>query len=131
MKPDRILSGNFLKSQYASVISTLADFMVTLFLTQVVGFWYLLSSFIGTLLGGCINFSLGRNWVYRVKNGDTISQITRYIIVWSGSLIFNTFGVFFLTDVLSIHYILSKSIIAVLAGVGFNFYFQKSFVFRT
>ena len=131
MKPDRLFSGDFLKAQYASVISTMVDFLVTLFLTQVVGFWYLLSSCLGTVLGGGVNFLLGRNWVYRVTSRNALSQITRYGVVWSGSLIFNTFGVFFLTGVLSLHYILSKAIIAVLAAVGFNFYFQKSFVFRT
>ena len=131
VKLNNLLSGNFLKAQYSSIISTIADFLVTLFLTQIAGFWYLLSSCMGTVLGGCVNFSLGRNWVFRMKNGERLSQIIRYVIVWSGSLILNVCGVCFFTEVLGLHYIVSKTIIAVCVGMGFNFYFQKSFVFRT
>jgi len=131
MKLHNILSGRFLKAQYSSLISTTADFLVTLFLTQVAGTWYLLSSGIGTVVGGYVNYSLGRNWVFQAKNRPQYSQMVRYIIVWSGSFILNTCGVFFITEVLGFHYIVSKSIIALCVGIGFNFYFQKSFVFRT
>jgi putative flippase GtrA len=85
----------------------------------------------GTVLGGCVNFYLGRNWVFRIKDGKKLSQIIRYVVVWSGSLGLNICGVYFYTEVLGLHYIISKSITAVLVGVFFNFYFQKSFVFRT
>lgn len=131
MKPLAILSGRFLKAQYSSLISTAADFSVTLFLTQVVGVWYLLSSCTGTVVGGYVNYSLGRNWVFRSKNGPLRVQLARYIVVWSGSLILNTLGLFFITEVLGFHYIISKAIIAVCVGMGFNFYFQKSFVFKS
>ena len=124
-------SGTFLKAQCSAVISTLADFLVTIFFTQVVGLWYLLSSCMGTIIGGYVNFSLGRNWAFQINNSEKLSQAIRYVVVWSGSLLLNTFMLYLFTDILRFHYIVSKSIVSVLVGVFFNFYFQKTFVFKT
>jgi putative flippase GtrA len=122
--------GTFLKAQTSSIISTLADFLFTLFFTEIIGMWYLVSSSIGTIIGGCVNFSLGRNWVFNAKRSNRITQAKKYIMVWTGSLILNSSGVYLLTDTFRIHYIISKSVITVLVGVFFNFYFQRSFVFK-
>ncbi len=124
-------SGTFLKAQCSALISTAVDFLATIFLTQVVGLWYLMSSCMGTILGGYVNFSLGRNWAFQIDNSEKLSQALRYAVVWSGSLLLNTFMLYLFTEVLRLHYIVSKSIVSVLVGVFFNFYFQKTFVFKT
>ena len=124
-------SGNFLKAQCSAIISTLADFLVTIFLTQIVGLWYLLSSCMGTIFGGYVNFSLGRNWAFQINNSEKFSQAIRYVVVWSGSLLLNTSMVYLFTDIFHLHYILSKTIVSILIGVFFKFYFQKTFVFKT
>jgi len=124
-------SGTFLKAQCSALISTAVDFLATIFLTQVVGLWYLMSSCMGTILGGYVNFSLGRNWAFQINNSEKLSQALRYAVVWSGSLLLNTFMLYLFTEVLRLHYIVSKSIVSVLVGVFLNFYFQKTFVFKT
>ncbi len=129
-KLSTLLSRTFLKAQFSSIISTLADFLVTIFLTQVIGLWYLLSSCLGTILGGFVNFTLGRHWTFQKSDGEKRSQAIRYVIIWSGSLLLNVGLLFLLTDVVGLHYIFSKTVVSVLIGVFFNFYFQKTFVFK-
>lgn len=124
-------SGNFLKAQSSSVISTSADFLLTVLLTQIMGLWYIISSGLGTLIGGIINFSLGRNWVFRSATKGLYAQVFSYATVWMASMLLNTIGVYSLAEFLNFSYIISKSITAVLVGVFFNYYFQKSLVFKT
>lgn len=38
-------------------------------------------------------------------------------------------GVYFLTDILKIHYLFSKVLVSVFVGVFFNYYLQNSYVF--
>jgi putative flippase GtrA len=123
-------ANTFIKAQFSAIVSTIADFLLTLFLTEL-GIWYLLSSLIGTISGGCINFSLGRYWVFKARNHKKIVQAKRYVIIWIGNLVLNTLGIYVFTDLLKIHYILSKILISVIVGVFYNFYFQKSYVYRT
>jgi putative flippase GtrA len=84
----------------------------------------------GTVAGGVVNFLLGRLWVFNARDHEKSLQVMRYVIIWAGSLIINTLGVFLLTEVLKMHYLLSKALISITVGVMFNFYFQKSFVFK-
>ena len=129
MPPIKV-SNSFVKAQFSSLASTVADFLITHLLTEVFGLWYLLSSALGTIIGGLLNFSLGRYWTFKAFDQDKVAQIQRYIVIWIGSLLLNLSGVFLLTEVLKFHYLLSKTIVSITVGVFFNFYFQKSFVFK-
>jgi putative flippase GtrA len=119
----------FLKAQFSSIVSTLFDFTTTFLLTSIMGCWYIFSSVTGTISGGVLNFILGRYWVFNAKAHDKGKQIFRYIIIWVSSLILNTVGLYLLTHTLHLHYLLSKTITAVIVGFCFNFYFQNTFVF--
>jgi putative flippase GtrA len=119
----------FSKAQLSSFVSTINDFLITWALTSLMGFWYVLSSFTGAIIGGITNFMINRNWVFRTVTPGKTAQIFKYLLVWSGSLILNTLGVFFLTDILKIYYLFSKVSVSVFIGVFFNYYLQNSFVF--
>ena len=120
----------FIKAQFSSIVSTIADFLLTLFLTEL-GIWYLLSSSIGTITGGIINFALGAYWVFKTGNHKITVQAKRYVMIWVGSLILNTLGMYVFTELFQMYYIFSKILISILVGAFYNFYFQKSFVYRT
>lgn len=123
-------SNTFIKAQVASIIATLIDFSLTNILTEFVSVWYVLSSSLGTITGGCVNFLLGRYCVFNVRNHNKFQQAKRYVIVWAGSLLLNSLGVYVFTEILKMHYMLSKTLIAIIIGIAFNFYFQKTYVFR-
>jgi len=120
----------FVKAQLSSVFATAFDFIVTHALTGLLGLWYLLSSPIGTILGGLLNFLLGRYWVFQNKKSDKVKQAMRYILIWCGSLLLNTCGIYLLTEKFHLHYLMSKLLISITVSIFFNYYFQKTFVFK-
>ena len=124
-------TGTFAKAQYSSLISTTVDFSFTFIFTRLLGIWYLFSSITGTILGGIVNFLLGRNWVFKNQHTSKLVQAKRYLLIWSGSLSLNSLGLYLLTELFRWHYLLSKSVITIIVGIFFNFLFQKSYVFRT
>lgn len=54
----------------------------------------------------------------------------RYFLIWLGSTGFNTGGTVFFVEVFGWHYLVAKTITAVIVAVGYNFNMQKYFVFR-
>ena len=83
----------------------------------------------GTIVGGVINFSMGRHWVFGAGEKKVYSQITKYILVWTGNLILTTTGVYLVTHYLNFNYIISKIIVTSTVGVTYNYLMQKKFVF--
>lgn len=120
----------FIRAQCSSLISTVVDFGVTIILTDGCGWWYLIGTSVGTTLGGGTNFFLGRKWVFNASEISPVSQAIRYILVWGGSIILNIGGVFLLTSIVHLNYLLSKAILAILVGIFFNYLLQKKFVFN-
>ncbi|WP_442587895.1 GtrA family protein [Pedobacter sp. AW31-3R] len=119
----------FVKAQVASLSASIIDFLTTLVCTQVFHFWYLLGSVTGTTVGGIVNFTMGRNWVFDARERNVKLQIIKYILVWAGNLALTTAGVYLVTHYLHVNYILSKIIISCTVGTGYNFLMQKKFVF--
>lgn len=124
------LSSTFIKAQCSSIVSTIADFLITHIFTEALGIWYLISSSMGTISGGCVNFYLGQYWVFKTKNYKKFHQVKRYVIVWAGSMVLNLFGLYLFTEIFKMHYMISKVLIAIIVGTSFNYYYQQSYVFK-
>ena len=120
----------FAKAQAASLIASAADYIVTIFLVEVVGFWYLAGSCTGTVVGGIINFAIGRRWVFKKGVKARHIQFMRYALVWGGYLLLTMAGVFVLTHYTNINYLVSKTVVSLLLAFGYNYPLQKKFVFR-
>jgi putative flippase GtrA len=119
----------FIKSQASSVISTIFDFLTTIVCKEFFYFAVVLSSLLGTLAGGIINFALGRNWVFDKRQKKMPMQIVKYILIWNGNLLLTTLGVFIATKYFKLNYIVAKVIVAVIMGTTYNYLLQKKFVF--
>lgn len=120
----------FLRAQLSSLISSLVDFTIMVLLRELLGVWYLGASMVGTISGGVTNFCLGRLWVFQAKEESVEGQAAKYLFVWAGSLLLNATGVYFLTDVLSVRYWVSKIIVSLIVGICYNYVLQKIFVFK-
>jgi putative flippase GtrA len=120
----------FIKAQASSLISTAVDFLVTFVLKQLLGTWFLSASVAGNICGGITNFLLGRNWVFSSRERDAGVQALKYLIVWLGNLALNAGGVYVFTEVIQIEEWMSKVMVSVIVSIGYNYVFQKFFVFR-
>ena len=87
-----------IKSQASSILSTAADFLITILLTELFKVWYLLSGIIGTVCGGAINFILNRHFVFYSHEEKVLQQASKYILVWIGYLGLSALVFYFLTD---------------------------------
>jgi putative flippase GtrA len=121
---------SWLRSQGVAITATSTDFLVTIFLKEVAGVWYVASNALGAFCGAVVSFLLLRNWAFKRHDEHWHGQAVRYIIASGMSLLLNTGGVWLLTELLDIQYIVSKMIVAVLMGLTVNYWMFKHFVFK-
>ncbi len=121
---------SWLRSQGVAITATSTDFLVTIFLKEVAGVWYVASNALGAFCGAVVSFLLLRNWAFKRHDEHWHGQAVRYIIASGMSLLLNTGGVWLLTELLDIQYIVSKMIVAVLMGLTVNYWMFKYFVFK-
>ena len=120
----------FAKAQAASFFASIVDYLVTISCVELLGFWYVMGSGTGTIVGGITNFSLGRQWVFRGGERARYIQAVRYFIVWAGYLLLATAGVYLLTHLGGFNYIVSKISVTLFLAIAYNYPLQKRFVFR-
>lgn len=120
----------FLKAQVSSVIATVADFLITAVLKEYVHVWYVAATCMGGICGGLINFSLSRKWVFDAQHKTISKQFYKYTAVWTGNLLLNTWGVYCITHFFQVQYIISKLLVSMVVGYGYNYTLQKKFVFK-
>jgi putative flippase GtrA len=120
----------FLKANISSSIASFFDYLITVFLVNFFRVDVVIASTTGTLCGGIINFLIGRNWVFESKNRKAKNQAARYGIVWVGNLLLNTGGMYLMTKVFRIHYVVSKLFVSLIVGFGYNYNMQKRYVFK-
>ena len=118
------------RSQFASIVATTSDFLVTIVFTELLQIWYVISNACGAFTGAIVSFWLGRNWAFKRQSKNWIGQAFRYALVSLASMGLNTYGVYFLTETFDIQYIVSKTIVAIIVGICFNFFLFRYFVFR-
>lgn len=120
----------FLKAQGSSLAATLIDFLATILLKEVVGVWYAIANIAGVVTGGVANFAVNRHWVFESNETAVRKQAARFVLVWCGNLLLNAFGVYAITSLADWNYILSKVIVALVVGWGYNYVLQKKYVFK-
>jgi len=118
-----------LKANVASLIASLIDYLITILLVQLFHADAVWAGATGTVCGGVINFIIGRHWVFKAANSGARKQAWRYLLVWAGNLLLNVSGLYLLTKLAGLHYILAKLVTSILVAVGWNYPLQKRFVF--
>jgi putative flippase GtrA len=119
----------FIKAQASSIVASFFDLLITVVCKEFFYFWYVIASLIGTIIGGTTKFALGRAWVFNRKDKKVPVQAVKYFIIWNGNLLLSTLGVFVVTHYAGLSYFYSKLIVSVVVGIGYNYLFQKKFVF--
>jgi len=120
----------FIKAQAVSLTASLIDFLTTILIVELLHFWYVAGTIIGTIFGGIAYFLLGRSWVFASREKKMLPQMTRYLLVWIGYLILNAGFVVLITHYGGANYVLSKVSVSILLGISYNYWLQKKFVFK-
>ncbi len=133
-----------LKALFSAQLSGLVDFLTSFLLANVCHLYYVASTFLGALTGGVFNCCLNYRWVFRAAGCSKALVAIKYAMVWAGSIFFNTYGTYLLTEVmmrtawaasLSAYgatnlFLLPKIIVALLVSLFWNFLLQRNFVYR-
>jgi putative flippase GtrA len=73
---------------------------------------------------------VNRHWVFESTEAAVRKQAARYVLVWCGNLLLNALGVYIITAAAQWNYILSKVLVALVIGWGYNYILQKKYVFK-
>ncbi|MBU2552942.1 MAG: GtrA family protein [Bacteroidetes bacterium] len=130
MKEKQNRLSTFLRYNVVSIIATVVDFVVLIGLTEIAHLWYLFSATAGALSGGITGFILERNWVFKRKEVKLATQSTKYLLIWIVSIVLNTGGLYLMVELSGYQYIISKIIVSVMVGVGFNYLMHKYYIFK-
>ncbi|RLD50287.1 MAG: hypothetical protein DRI94_08990 [Bacteroidetes bacterium] len=120
----------FLKYNVVAGIATAVDFAVLIFFTEILQIQYLVSAVFGAVSGGITAFILERNWTFMKKDGKLSLQAKKYAGIWLTSIFLNISGLYLLVEYIGLQYIISKVIVAVIVGIGFNFLTHKYYIFK-
>lgn len=121
---------SFLRYNASAYTATFFDYGVFLFCLEILNIYYPIATFIGATTGATVAFLLGRNWTFRNKDEVITKQSMKFLAVVAGSILLNTLGVYLVTEYIGINEKISKIIVAVFVGVGYNFPMQRYFVFK-
>ncbi len=121
---------SFIRYKAVAIFATAIDFSTFLFLKDIVGLWYVLSGFLGAVLGGSVAFVLNRNWVFVSQDKNVKIQIIKYLLTWGGSIMLNTYGLYLLVENTHINETTAKILIAILVGISYNFLMSRFVIFK-
>ena len=119
----------YLKAQAAAVIGSMADFLVSVLLVNLLHWWYLYGNLSGNICGAIVQFLLGRNWAFQAGDKQISGQVLKYILTLAGNLLLQALGTYLLVNRLKLDFVLSKIIVSVTLGLSYNYFVQKWFVF--
>ena len=134
----------FVKAQLSAQFASLVDFVITILLVKLFDVFYLYATFTGSVVGGMVNCSVNYGWVFKAAGVKKMHVAVKYLFVWGGSIMLNTWGTFALTEWLTdmkwvnglLGYyvdnvlILSKIVMAVLVALVWNYQLKRVFVYR-
>lgn len=119
----------FFKSNIASLLASLCDYATTILFVQLLHFNPVVGSIIGTILGGTINFFIGRHFVFIYHKDKLNLQAIRYTAVWCGYLILSA-AVLYMLTISGMTYLMAKLFSSLVIFACYNYPLQKYFVFN-
>ena len=127
-------------SQLCGWIDTLTSFVVFSF----IGLTPFLSTAIGAFVGGILNCTINYKFTFHADGVDIRIALAKYIFVWTGSLLLNSFGTQiiyhlvedwdWLIDTTGITkdgiFLAARLFVALTVSLCWNFLLQRNFVFK-
>jgi putative flippase GtrA len=134
----------FLRAQLSSQLSSITDFLVTILLVKLLDLYYVYATFTGSVCGGITNCIVNYRWTFKAIGVKKRYVAFKYLMVWCGSIFFNTSGTYLMTELLKKitwlseitgHlfddiFIVSKIVVSLIVGFVWNYNMQRIFVYR-
>lgn len=144
---EKLLKGGglfmYLRSVVTSQISAWTDFIVSFIFYTLVGLASGISTCIGATAGGVVNCLINYKFTFRMKESSYLAIGVKFFLVWVGSLLLNSFGTAFLTNVLTdwtwldtlhmgedVRFVIARITVSLIVSILWNFLLQRYFVFR-
>jgi putative flippase GtrA len=120
----------FSRSAITSLFTTALDFLTLAGLVEGLHANYVLATWAGTVVGSISNFLINKHWAFEVGPGHLGPQALRFLIVQAGASALHTLGVWIFTRFAGLPYLASKTVVAVIVYLGWNYPLNRLFVFR-
>ena len=112
-------------------LAFIVDFGLLFFLKEIFGIHYILSATLSFIVGLCINYFISIYWVFTdSKNINRKLEFLYFGLIGLVGLGLNDILIWFLTDRISIYYLISKIITAILVYL-WNFFARRYLLFNT
>lgn len=125
----------FVRAQFSSLSATGVDYAVTAVLFQFSPLGYVGATAIGAVCGGVCNAVINYKWTFPETSRTKRAIAVRYLLVWLGNIVLNTFGVSLLAPLFASSVGLgslmtAKVIVSITVALFWNFILQKYWVYR-
>lgn len=132
----------FIRSSLSSQIASWLDMGTSITLVAI-GLSKWIATPIGAVVGGIVNCCINYKFTFRATDCSIKAVAVKYIMIWLGSVAFNTVGTSLLADALDNWHILeaigfknvgsfaaARAIVSLVVSLAWNFVMQKYFVYR-
>ena len=124
------ISIQFFRSIFVGGLATIVDFGFLYFFTEFVNIYYLTSAALAFILGLTTNYILSIVWVFnRRKFTKKWLEFVIFAIIGIAGLILNELIIWFFTEYVHFHYLLSKAVSTIVV-FSWNFLARKFILFR-
>jgi len=124
----------FIKAQFSAFTGGMCDYLIMIFLTEVMGVYYTTSIAIACILGAGINFSINKIWAFyppKIAYRFSLSQqLWRFVLVVASSILLKMSGTWLFTTFAHIDYKISRIITDIFVSLFFNYVLQRYWVFK-
>jgi dolichol-phosphate mannosyltransferase len=119
-----------LKYIIAGGTAAMVNFILLYFFTDILGFWYLLSSTLAFIISFFVSFYLQKFWTFGDSQKDILyKQMVVYLIITLFNLAINAVLMYYLVDFLKVWYMLAQLLTTGLIA-SWSFVIYKIFVFK-
>ena len=120
----------FVKAQGSALVGTAVDFAMAIFLWKCCEIHYFYATMAGSICGGITNCIINYKYVFEDAHQKKRHVAMKYFLVWLGSILLNTYGTYFLTEITHINFLCPKVIVSVFVAVLWNYQLQRCFVYK-
>ena len=109
----------------------IVDYVLLYLLTKWGGFHYIISATISFIAGLIVNYIISTHWIFKKsKLNNTVIEFLVYGIIGVIGLFLNDLILYFFTDFIHYHYMISKLIAAAIV-MGWNFIGRRTILFKS